>query len=320
MMHSKTCFKYGIPGEDIYYRSHDDLLLYVRKYGSDDLPARPAICLAGITRNCRDAHALAMALASHPTHPRPVYCLDYRGRGHSQWDKDWQNYSPYIELLDVASFLTLKGLTNTAVIGTSRGGIIAMMLAVMRPAAIGCAVLNDVGPVIETSGLARIMGYCGKIPVPQNWNEAKRVVFEVNKHYYAALDDAGWERITRQVFNEDGGRPAAGYDPNISKALSEIDISKPMPTMWEHFDALKRVPLMVIRGEHSDILSQATFQEMQDRHPNCTGVLVRNEGHPPLLFDRFTQRLVEDFLINADRTWQNSRASSTIAIKDPVEV
>ncbi|MBI4724000.1 MAG: hypothetical protein HY765_03090, partial [Rhodomicrobium sp.] len=75
-------------GEDIFYRSHDDLLLYVRKYGSDDLPGRPLLCLPGLTRNGRDFHDLALALSAHPTHPRPVYCLDYRGRGCSDWNKD----------------------------------------------------------------------------------------------------------------------------------------------------------------------------------------------------------------------------------------
>ena len=162
----------GLEGEHIFYRSHDDLRLYVRKYGSDALPGRPLLCLAGLTRNGRDFHGLATALATHPLQARPVYCLDYRGRGRSEWDKDWRNYSAYTELLDVVSFLTLRGLTDIAILGTSRGGIIAMMLAVTRPAAIGCAVLNDIGPVIETSGLARIMGYAGKIPVPRDWNEA----------------------------------------------------------------------------------------------------------------------------------------------------
>src|SRR5208282_5218156 len=135
-------------------RSHDDLLLYARRYGSDDLPGRPLLCLPGLTRNGRDFHDLAIALAAHPTSPRTVYCLDYRGRGRSEWDEDWRNYSAYVELLDVVSFLTIHGLSDIGIAGTSRGGIISMLLAVMRPAAIGCLVLNDIGPVIETTGHA----------------------------------------------------------------------------------------------------------------------------------------------------------------------
>jgi len=293
----------GFDGEDIFYRSHDDLLLYVHKYGSDDLAGRPLLCLPGLTRNGRDFHELAMALAAHPSNPRPVYCLDYRGRGRSEWDKDWRNYSAYVELLDVVSFLTLRGLSGIAIMGTSRGGIIAMMLAVTRPSAIGCLVLNDIGPVIETSGLARIMGYAGKIPVPRGWDEAAEIVREMNRRQFTALDDAGWAALTRQMFNELDGKPAAAYDPKVGMALSEVDISKPVPAMWEHFESLLETPLMVLRGENSDILSAATIQEMQARHPNLTPVLIRNEGHAPLLLDRFSQRLVADFLSEADKNW-----------------
>jgi pimeloyl-ACP methyl ester carboxylesterase len=289
--------------EDIFYRSHDDLVLYARKYGSDDAPGRPLLCLPGLTRNGRDFHDLAVALSTHPSHPRPVYCLDYRGRGRSEWDKDWRNYSAYIELLDVVAFLTLRGLSDVAVLGTSRGGIITMMLAVMQPSAIGCALLNDIGPVIETAGLARIMGYAGKIPVPLDWDEAVRVVREINKRQFTVLDTAGWRTLTRQLFNEVDGRPAAAYDPNVGKALSEVDIAKPVPTMWEHFESLRQVPVMAIRGEHSDILSAATMQDMEARHPALTPVLIRNEGHAPLLMDRFSQRLISDFLLDADKTW-----------------
>ncbi|MGA7324104.1 MAG: alpha/beta hydrolase [Rhodomicrobium sp.] len=290
--------------EDIFYRSHDDLLLHVRKYGADDFPARPVVSLPGLTRNGRDFHHLALALSSHPTHPRTVYCLDYRGRGLSEWDPDWRNYSAYIELLDVTGFLTLRGLSDAAIIGTSRGGIIAMLLAVMRPSAIGCAVLNDIGPVIETAGLARIMGYAGKIPVPRDWEEANRAVREMNKHQFTALDDAGWDEFTRQTFNDVDGKPAAGYDPNVGKALSEVDISKPTPTMWEHFESLLQKPLMVLRGENSDILSASTVHEMQAHHPAMAHVLIRNEGHAPLLLDRFSHRLIGDFLAEADMTWK----------------
>ena len=293
----------AIEGEDIFYRSHDDLRLYVRKYGGDGLPGRPLLCLAGLTRNGRDYHSLATALASHPDSPRPVYCLDYRGRGRSEWDKNWRNYSAYTEMLDVISFLTLRGLGDIAIAGTSRGGIITMMLAVTRPAAIGCAVLNDIGPAIETAGLARIMGYAGKIPIPRDWNEGVGFIREMYRRQFTALDDEGWAALARQLFNEENGKPTASHDPNVGKALSEVDIAKPVPTMWEHFESLLKTPLMVLRGENSDILSSATVQEMQARHRAMTPVLIRNEGHAPLLADRFSQRLIADFLAGADKSW-----------------
>ncbi|MGO8955092.1 MAG: alpha/beta fold hydrolase [Rhodomicrobium sp.] len=309
----------GLDGEDIFYRSHDDLLLYARRYGSDDLPGRPLLCLPGLTRNGRDFRDLAVALAAHPASPRTVYCLDYRGRGHSEWDKDWRNYSAYVELLDVVSFLTGHGLSDVGIVGTSRGGIIAMLLAVMWPAAIGCLVLNDIGPVIETSGLARIMGYAGKIPVPRDWDEAVEIVREMNRRQFTMLDNSGWKVLTRQMFNEENGKPAAAYDPKVGKALSEVDISKPVPAMWEHFESLLKTPLMVLRGENSDILSAATVQEMQARHPTMTPVLVRNEGHAPLLLDRFTQRLIAVFLTEADKNWQEPKPSPMPKYKEVLE-
>jgi pimeloyl-ACP methyl ester carboxylesterase len=298
-----------LEGEHIYFRAQDDLSIYVRKYGGDNLTRRPLLCLAGLTRNGRDFHSLATALASHPVEARNVYCLDYRGRGRSQWDKDWHNYSPYTEMQDVMSFLALRGLANIAILGTSRGGIISLMLAVERPAAIGCAVLNDIGPAIETAGLARIMGYAGKTPVPRDWNEAVGYVREMFKRQFTALSDEEWEAFTRQLFNEESGRPAAAYDPKVGKALAEVDIAKPVPTMWEHFDTLLKVPVMVLRGENSDILSAATVQNMQERHRQLTPVLIRNEGHAPLLNDRFSQRLIADFLAGADSSWQEPKIS-----------
>lgn len=313
---SLTESKAFLDGEDIYYRSHDDLLLYVRRYGSRNLPGRPILCLPGLTRNGRDFHGIAAMLAAHPSHPRPVYCLDYRGRGRSQWDQDWRNYSAYVELLDVASFLTLEDLSDIAILGTSRGGIIAMLLAVMRPQAIGCAVLNDIGPVIETSGLARIMGYAGKIPVPRDWGEAVQIVRDMNKRHFTALDDAGWDTLARQLFNEADSKPAASYDPNVGKALSEVDIARPVPDMWEHFESLRQKPLMILRGENSDLLSAATVQEMQARHPNLTPVLIRNEGHAPLLLDRFSQRLIADFLASADKSRQPAVQHSAPAYRE----
>lgn len=298
--------------KDIFYRSHDDLLLYAAAYGPENSTRHPVICLAGLTRNSRDFHDLALALANHPTHPRRVYCLDYRGRGKSEWDQNWQNYSPFVELLDVTNFITIKGLTHAGIIGTSRGGIIAMLLGIMRPSAVGCVVLNDIGPVIETAGLARIMGYAGKIPVPRDWEEARRLVRDMNRRQFTALDDTDWDEFARALFNEANGKPAAAYDPNIGKALSEIDIAKPVPDMWAYFDALHATPAMVLRGENSDVLSLSTVQDMQSRHSNLVSVTIQNEGHAPLLRDKFSQRLISDFLIEADASRNHTRSQDTL--------
>lgn len=286
--------------EDIYYTSQDGLRLYARGYGLAASSARPVVCLAGLTRNSRDFHSLATALSTNPGQPRPVYCLDYRGRGYSEYDPNWRNYSPFIELLDVLDFMTIRGISAAGIVGTSRGGIIAMLMSVMRPSAIGAVVLNDIGPVIETSGLARIMGYAGKIPLPFTWEEATALSRDMNKRFFTQVEPEEWGELARQWFNEDKGRPAPGYDSNLAKALEEIDVSKKMPEMWPHFQSLSRFPVLALRGENSDLLSTKTVADMAAKHPQMAAVTVRGQGHAPLLRDRFTQRIISDFFQDAD--------------------
>lgn len=286
--------------QNLYYTAQDGLKLHARHYGPQHSPFRPVVCLPGLTRNSRDFHSLATALSDNAERPRAVYCLDYRGRGLSEFDPNWRNYSPFIELLDVLDFMTIHGLKDAAIIGTSRGGIIAMLMAVMRPSSIGAAVLNDIGPVIDTAGLARIMGYAGKIPLPASWAEATALVRDMNKRFFTQIEDSEWQELARQWFNEHKGKPAPGYDSNLAKALEEIDISKKMPEMWPHFQSLTRVPVLVIRGENSDLLNQRTVTEMMRQHPSLISVTIQGQGHAPLLKDRFSQRIIADFLRDAD--------------------
>jgi pimeloyl-ACP methyl ester carboxylesterase len=285
---------------EVTFTSRDGLKLSTRHYPAAGALGRPVLCLAGLTRNSRDFHDLATFLSSHPTRPREVWCPDYRGRGKSDYDPDWRNYSPFIELLDVLDLMAISDLHNVAVIGTSRGGIISLLMAVMRPNALSALVLNDIGPVIETAGLARIMGYAGKIPVPADWDEAADLVRAMNRRFFPNFTDVDWRKMARQLFNEEDGRPAPSYDDKISNALSEIDITQKLPEMWPQFEALKHVPVMVLRGETSDLLSARTVDEMATRHPRLTSVTIHAQGHAPLLTDRFSMGIIADFLRETD--------------------
>ena len=147
---------------EITFSSQDGLTLYARHYPAQasqasgtQAPAWPLLCLAGLTRNSKDFHNLAVHLSRRSKITRDVYCLDYRGRGRSDHDKDWRNYSPYIEMLDALDFMTIAELHHTAIFGTSRGGIIAMLMGVARPGAISAVILNDIGPVIESREIGR---------------------------------------------------------------------------------------------------------------------------------------------------------------------
>jgi pimeloyl-ACP methyl ester carboxylesterase len=285
---------------DIYYTSHDGLRLYARYYPAPHSRRRPALCLPGLTRNSRDFHALASFL-SDPRNPRArdVIAVDYRGRGRSQWDPRWRNYSLANEMQDAIDLLTIGGLSDVAVVGTSRGGLIAMMMACVRPTVIGTVVLNDIGPVIEREGLVRMIAYVGRVPLPATWQEASELVRDISVRAFPAIPEVDWPEIARQWFNDDHGRPAPGYDPMLSRSMSLID--GPAPELWPQFQALVRVPTMAIRGEHSDLLSEQTFVEMRRRHPGIESLPVRGQGHAPMLRDRVTIVAIDEFLARHDR-------------------
>ncbi len=289
----------NLPFEEIYYTARDGLRLYGRRYrGAGNTRARPVLCLAGLTRNCRDFHDLAMALSRQPGIGRTVYTVDYRGRGLSEFDPDWKNYTVPVETLDVLDFMTLVGVERAAIVGTSRGGIIAMLMAAMQPSAIGTVVLNDIGPVVEQDGLVRIGGYVGRMPLPISWADAARMLRDLNHRHFPDVPESQWEEVAHQWYNERKGRPAPGYDAKIGKALSVL--YRPMPHLWPQFEAMKKVPVMVVHGENSDLLSSETVDEMRRRHPALVSITVANQGHAPLLKDGPTIEAIRHFLMQTD--------------------
>lgn len=289
--------------QDVFFTSRDGLRLAARYYPAHGSGRRPALCLAGLTRNSRDFHALASFLAD-PQNPeaRPVLALDARGRGRSEWDANWRNYDLGVELGDALDLLTIAGMSDVAVIGTSRGGLLAMMMACLRPTAMGAVVLNDIGPVIEREGLVHIAAYAGRMPLPMNWDEAAGLVRDLNARKFPGVPQEHWPEIARQWFNDEQGMPMPGYDPAIAKAVSVIE--GPLPTLWPQFQALSRIPAMALRGELSDLLSEATLAEMRLKHPALTAVTVRGQGHAPLLRDRATIVAIGEFLARADKRSQ----------------
>jgi pimeloyl-ACP methyl ester carboxylesterase len=277
----------------------DGLKLYARHYPSADTKTRrrPALCLPGLTRNSRDFHDLAIHLSTGPK-ARDVFTLDARGRGASGTDPDWRNYTVPCEAQDVMDAMAALGLHHAALIGTSRGGLVAMVLGAMQPGLIGATVLNDIGPVIERAGLSRISAYVGRTPTPLSWDDATKMVRSISQQAFPAVPDDQWPSVARAWFNEKQGRPAAGYDAKIGKAVSVAD--GPPPPLWAQFDTLKAKPMLVIRGALSDILSAATVTAMQARHPDCATLEVAGQGHAPLLKDATTNTKIASFLDDAD--------------------
>jgi pimeloyl-ACP methyl ester carboxylesterase len=201
-------------------------------------------------------------------------------------------------MLDVLDFMTLAGLSDAAVIGTSRGGLITMLMAAVQPTALGAAVLVDIGPVIEHDGLVRISGYVGRIPLPISWADAARMVRDLNRRHFPDVPEYQWEEVARQWYNDKNGKPAQGYDQKLGKALSVL--YGPVPELWPQFEALKRIPVLVVRGENSDVLAAETVDEMRRRHPALATVTVANQGHAPLLKDVGTIEAIRHFLTAAE--------------------
>ena len=288
---------------DVSFTARDGLRLYGRHYPAPGSRRRPLLCLAGLTRNSRDFHDLAVVLSNPRLQPRAVYTLDSRGRGQSDHDPDWRKYSVPVEIADALDFLTRLDVHDVAVLGTSRGGLLAMGMAALRPASMGAVILNDIGPVIDRNGLSRIMAYVGRMPVPADWADAARMVADMSRESFTKLTPADYDALARQMFNDVGGRPAAGYDTAISRSLTLPD--GPLPELWRQFGALARVPALVLRGANSDLLTASTVANMASRHPDLTAYTVPDQGHAPLLRDPAAQTAISEFLLRADATVQS---------------
>jgi pimeloyl-ACP methyl ester carboxylesterase len=288
------------PISDIPYSTFvtatDGLRLHARCFGRPGTAGTPVVCLPGLARTAADFDVLATALSCDGPHPRRVIALDYRGRGLSQYDSNPANYSLPVELADVLAVITALEALPAIFIGTSRGGILTMLLAAVRPTAIAAAILNDIGPVIEPQGLMRIKSYVGKLPQPRNFEEGAEILRRLFHGQFPKLGLEDWLAGARRIFKEENGRMVTAYDPKLATTMEGIDLEKPIPTLWKEFDALANVPLMVVRGENSDILSKKTIADMKTRRAEMQILEVNDQGHAPLLAERETVARIKEFI------------------------
>jgi pimeloyl-ACP methyl ester carboxylesterase len=273
----------------------DGLRLHARCIGQTSAGTLPVVCLPGLTRTANDFDVLAKALAGS-TPPRRVISIDYRGRGRSDDDRNPDNYSHAVELGDVIAVLAALDAMPAIFVGTSRGGMLTMLLAAARPAAVAAAILNDIGPVIELEGLLRIKGYVGKLRQPVDFADAAALLRRTFGDQFPKLTDADWLAWAARAFWQDGKRLAPTYDIRIARTLDGVVPDKPLPAMWPQFEALSGVPAMVIRGQLSDLLSTQTVEEMRSRHPSLEVVEVADQGHAPLLADDETIARIRSFV------------------------
>ncbi len=278
----------------------DGLRLHAAEFGARIAPRLPVVCLPGLARTVADFKDLATALAADPLTPRRVIAVDYRGRGLSAFDRDPMNYSYATELADLEAVLTALGVGPALFVGTSRGGILTMLLAALSPTRIAGAVLNDIGPVIEARGLLRIRGYVGKLPQPHSLADGAAILKRLFASQFPSFSEADWIAAARSTWREDGGRLVLSYDPELARTLEAIDLEHPIPTLWPQFEALAHVPVMAIRGALSDILSPETVDEMRKRRPELAVIEVADEGHPPSLGTPEMIRRIAEFARTCD--------------------
>jgi pimeloyl-ACP methyl ester carboxylesterase len=283
-------------GQVSHFRSQDGLLLAVRIFPAASSERLPLLCLPGLSRNSRDFNWLGWYFSRHPSSARTVLAVDYRGRGLSDSDPNWRNYTPVVEAQDVLAAAAAFGIERAVVAGTSRGGIIAMLLGALRPALIAGVVLNDIGPVVEGTGLARIKNYLSSRRTVGSWDEAVALARATAEGKFPALSDEDWLAYAEAYFAETRAGLQPQFDPKLVKTVDDVDFTEKIPLLWPQFMSLARVPLLAIRGEFSDILSERTLKEMAERHPRMEHVTVSGQGHAPLLRDQETLERIRDFV------------------------
>jgi pimeloyl-ACP methyl ester carboxylesterase len=272
----------ALVSREVFYSASDGLTLFARDYGDAVSPWLPVVCLPGLTRTGRDFHDLAVHLSTHRNRRRRVAVFDYRGRGRSAWHRNTEGYNPITEMNDVLDGMAAMGIPRAVIVGTSRGGIIGMLMGVSRPSTVAGLVLNDIGPALEPRGLARIKTYIGDTPTADNWTDAAQIQRRLHGGQFTRWDDADWNHFARLTYSEQQGKPVRDYDPALASTFAGVEFDQPVPTMWDTFAALKDIPILAIRGANSDLLSLETFATMGG-HANVETITIPDEGHPPLL-------------------------------------
>ncbi len=278
--------------EDFWYTSADQLRLYARDYGGE-AQATTLVCIPGLTRNSADFEDLCAVLAKDYR----VLAVDLRGRGKSAYDPNPRNYHPGVYSLDVLALLDAAAVEKAVFIGTSLGGLVSMILASSEPDRVQAIVLNDVGPQLNAEGVKRIQSYLTDYSEVSNWDEAMSRTRASQECALPGLTEEEWKRFTSRLYKEsDSGTPVLNYDRDIAVLFEENADANPPADLWGVFSLLTEIPMLVLRGEFSDILSRKTVQKMQKFQSGIQSVEIKNRGHAPLLNEPDAVAVIERFI------------------------
>ncbi|MEM6485852.1 MAG: alpha/beta hydrolase [Pseudomonadota bacterium] len=280
--------------KDVFYNSDDGLKLYARDYpGPQDSGLLPILCMHGLTRNSADFSWIA----SHLARSRRVISVDQRGRGRSAYDPNPANYTPLTYVNDMFTLLDHLDLPRVVVIGTSMGGLMAMIMQSLRPGRMAAVVLNDIGPELDPCGLDRIKSYVGKSREIRTWDDAVAQTREINQVAFPSFSDEEWLTFTKGLYTEtDAGIPVLAYDPKIAEPIADQEENAVPPDLWPMFEQMATLPMLLIRGELSDLLAADCVRKMLAVASGLKYTQVRERGHAPMLNEPEAVESIEHFL------------------------
>ena len=266
---------------DGYWWSPDGLRLHYRDYGGGADGRPPLLCLPGLTRNARDFEPLAARLAGDWR----LICPDMRGRAESAQAKDPMTYVPLTYLQDISRLLADLAITRFVAIGTSLGGIITMLIAATHREWLAGALLNDVGPTLDEAGLARIRSYVGVSQSHASWVHAARALAEGNGDVYPAYDLEQWLVMAKRLYRlNSAGRIVLDYDMRVAEPIRAMGAAEAGVDMWPVMAAFRDIPTLILRGERSDLLNDATARRMAtDIGDSAELATIGGVGHAPML-------------------------------------
>lgn len=253
---------------------------------------KPLLCLPGLTRNMEDFEPVLDAFGDRAQ----VIRMDFRGRGASDF-ADPATYQVPREAQDVLTLLDHLGLARVTILGTSRGGLVAMALAVGAKDRLAGVILNDIGPDIMAGGLSAIMDHIGKPPPFTSFAEAAAGFPARYGDAFTDVPPETWAAFARRLYREEGGGLALRYDPRLREAVAPAFAPDAVaPDLWPWFDALEGLPLGLIRGANSNLLSPETVAEMARRRPDMVVAEVPGRGHVPFLDEPPAQSVIAAIL------------------------
>ena len=264
----------------VFFQTGDGLKLFARDYSATNNSLTPVLCLPGLTRNSKDFEALAPWLARE----RRVIAPDFRGRGLSQFAEDSSSYRPDVELADMIGLLNFLEIDRVAVIGTSRGGIVGMLMAALHRDKLAGLFLNDIGPELEPAGLLRIRTYLGVQTKFESW-DAATLCLKSNNPGFQSLTADEWKAFAHRINKPVNDVPCTDYDMALADTFPTVEDIRAggVASLWDLFGSTEGLPISVVRGEHSDLLTTATVTEMKKMNADLDATTVSNRGHAPFL-------------------------------------